>query len=60
MTTSASELRGKLDHPIIDADGHCVEFLPALLPYFRKEGVEDEAETLFQRILDPGTGFWST
>ena len=59
MTTSASELRGKLDHPIIDADGHCVEFLPALLPYFRKEGVEDEAETLFQRILDPGTGFWS-
>ena len=59
MTSSPSELRARLDHPIIDADGHCVEFLPALLPYFREEGIEGEGEALFQRVLDPGTGFWS-
>ena len=59
MTASPSEVRERLDHPIIDADGHCVEFLPALLPYFHKEGVEGDGEALFQRILDPGTGFWS-
>ena len=59
MNASPSELRAQLDHPIIDADGHCVEFLPALLPYLHEEGVEGEGETLFQRVLDPGTGFWS-
>jgi len=24
-------IRAELDHPIIDADGHCVEFMPAVL-----------------------------
>ena len=38
---SAAELRANLGHPVIDADGHTVEFLPALLPYFQKAGVAD-------------------
>ena len=37
---SAAEIKAKLDHPIIDSDGHTVEFLPALEGYLRAEGVD--------------------
>ena len=33
------------DHPVIDSDGHFVEFLPALLEYLRGEvGPEKELD----------------
>lgn len=32
---SSSEVRAELDHPVVDADGHVLEFLPAALPYLR-------------------------
>jgi predicted TIM-barrel fold metal-dependent hydrolase len=28
--TDPAELRAQLDHPVIDADGHCIEFQPAV------------------------------
>ncbi|MDO8434286.1 MAG: amidohydrolase family protein [Candidatus Binatus sp.] len=31
-------VREKLDHPVIDSDGHTVEFEPALLDYIKKVG----------------------
>jgi predicted TIM-barrel fold metal-dependent hydrolase len=42
MTTRSvsSLVREKLDHPVLDADGHTIEYLPALADYFRDEGVE--------------------
>lgn len=58
-SSSARDLRARLGHPVIDADGHTVEFLPALLPYFRKAGVADQAEQLYSRVLDSGAGLWS-
>ncbi len=39
MAASVSEsqqIREKLDHPVIDADGHVLEFMPAALPYLRE------------------------
>ena len=36
---SAAEVRQKLDHPVIDIDGHTVEFFPALAGELVKEGV---------------------
>jgi predicted TIM-barrel fold metal-dependent hydrolase len=40
-TSSVSALvREKLDHPVLDADGHTIEYLPALVDYFRAEGIE--------------------
>jgi predicted TIM-barrel fold metal-dependent hydrolase len=59
-TSNAREIRSRLDHPVIDADGHTVEFLPALIPYFQKAGIADELNAFFGRILDSGSGFWST
>ena len=60
MTTgSVRAIRDRLDHPILDADGHTVEYLPALIPYFQKAGVADDLKRFFERIFDPGTGMWS-
>src|SRR3954447_9906720 len=36
---SAAEIKATLRHPVIDSDGHTVEFMPALEPYLREEGV---------------------
>ncbi|MBK7948506.1 MAG: amidohydrolase family protein [Deltaproteobacteria bacterium] len=55
---SARAIRGRLDHPILDADGHTVEYLPALIPYFEKAGVADDLPRFFERLFDPGSGMW--
>ncbi|MSQ25813.1 MAG: amidohydrolase [Dehalococcoidia bacterium] len=34
----AAKVRAKLNHPIIDSDGHIVEFTPVLVEYIRREG----------------------
>lgn len=36
---TAAEIRSRLDHPVIDADGHTIEFMPALSEYIKREGV---------------------
>lgn len=36
------EIRSQLDHPIIDSDGHLVEFLPDLAPFLRRVASADE------------------
>ena len=36
--SSSAEIRAGLSHPIIDADGHLIEFLPAIRDYLREEG----------------------
>jgi predicted TIM-barrel fold metal-dependent hydrolase len=38
-TASASSIRASLDHPIIDADAHLVEHMPALISYLQAEGI---------------------
>lgn len=35
---AAEEIRARLGHPVIDSDGHTVEFVPALESYLRAEG----------------------
>ena len=36
MTTRAADIAQQVGHPIIDADGHILEFTPAALPYLRE------------------------
>jgi hypothetical protein len=36
--TEARKLRGRLNHPIIDADGHWAEFHPLMRQEFRRIG----------------------
>ena len=35
-STEARKLRSRLDHPIIDADGHWTEYLPVMREEFRR------------------------
>ena len=32
---SASHVREQIDHPIIDADGHILEFMPEIREHYR-------------------------
>lgn len=42
---SVSEaVRAKLDHPVIDCDGHCIEFLPLFHDYLMKVGGRSMSE----------------
>lgn len=48
---SASDIRDRLDHPVIDADGHTTEFVPALAEYLREVGISTEFDKLFKGVL---------
>ena len=37
-TSRSAQIRARVNHPIIDSDGHVVEFEPALLDYLREVG----------------------
>ena len=45
-STEARKVRSRLDHPIIDADGHWIEYLPVMREEFRRIGGEAAVEAL--------------
>ena len=53
--SASSEVRHRLDHPIIDIDGHMAEFLPALAPYLESEGLSLDHPALL-RLAPPYGG----
>jgi len=55
---TAPEIRKHLGHPVVDADGHCVEFFPALNDYLRDEGVDPGSPTM-KRLLPGAFGPWA-
>ncbi len=53
---TASELvHSRLGHPVIDADGHFLEYQPALASYLQQEGVAPESVLTGDIALGPGT-----
>jgi len=54
--SGSQALRARLAHPVIDADGHFVEFQPVLAKFLRAEGIGDPA-ALYARV---SSGFGST
>ncbi len=46
------EIRKQLGHPVIDVDGHQVEFEPLLLEYIREVGGADAAADVHARFCD--------
>ena len=46
VTSKSAAIRAKLDHPIIDSDGHLIEVTPVLHDYIRAEG----GESVLQRV----------
>jgi len=61
--TDGARLRAELDHPVIDADGHIIEFLPLVRDFVVEEAGESVAARLdvvvdssrLRRSLDPTT-----
>ena len=49
-STSSRRVRDRLEHPVIDIDGHTLEYFPALASYLVEEGVDLEAGDL-RRLL---------
>lgn len=49
--SSSSDIRERLDHPVIDADGHTSEYLPAFGEYLREVGISTDFNKLFQGVL---------
>ena len=56
----AAEIRASLDHPIIDADGHIVEYWPELSRYLETEGIEGGMRALMPTASFDGTRVWAT
>ena len=50
---SSADIRGGLDHPVIDIDGHAIEYFPVLADYLRDEGVDPDSPQM-SRLL-PGS-----
>jgi predicted TIM-barrel fold metal-dependent hydrolase len=44
--TSARNLRSRLRHPVVDADGHWIEYMPVMREEFRRIGGEAAVEAL--------------
>jgi predicted TIM-barrel fold metal-dependent hydrolase len=65
-THTSAEVRAALDHPVIDADAHCIEVTPVLLDYLRDIGGADVAERYRrapikrQFLLDDDATAWTT
>ena len=50
--SASSEVRAHLDHPVVDIDGHAIEYFPVLAGFLEREGV-DLASPSLRRLL-PG------
>ena len=50
---SSAEIRARLPHPVVDGDGHVMEYFPALAWYLREEGLDPASPGL--RKLVPGS-----
>lgn len=58
MSQTATQIRERLDHPVIDADGHFFEYLPAIDHYLREEGVEGGMAGLMRYASFDGAERW--
>ncbi len=61
LAERVATLRADLDHPVIDADGHWLEFVPALTRYMRAAGIRDaDLPRVFAGSAGPGSQTWAS
>ncbi len=62
--SKSADIRSRLDHPVIDGDGHIVEYLPMVMGYLKQVAGRDVAARLLkvvkgeQKGSDAGRGGW--
>jgi hypothetical protein len=58
--TKSAAIRARLNHPIVDADGHWVEYEPVLTEYLRDAMGNQAAERLLPAIIDVQRRYYGT
>ncbi|PON12072.1 hypothetical protein C2W62_41535 [Candidatus Entotheonella serta] len=58
QTSKSAEIRARLDHPVIDADGHTVECEPLFLDYLKQVGGAAIAERYATWMQQSGLARW--
>jgi len=56
-SSKSAEIRARLGHPVIDADGHWVEYGPALNEYVAKELGKDGVKRFWGGFANPAANF---
>jgi hypothetical protein len=56
-SSKSAEIRARLGHPVIDADGHWVEYGPALNEYVAKELGKDSIKRFWGGFANPAANF---
>src|SRR2546426_2706239 len=53
--SEAAKIRGRLSHPVIDADGHWIEYAPLMREEFRRIGGDaaEEAPAIARQRIPP-------
>ncbi|MFO0691578.1 MAG: amidohydrolase family protein [Myxococcota bacterium] len=52
--------RAALGHPVVDADGHSQEYVPAIDAYLRKQGIDVGVHDLIAGLLGPDAHRWAS
>jgi predicted TIM-barrel fold metal-dependent hydrolase len=56
MKSRSAQIRARIDHPVIDSDGHLFEFYPLFLDYLKSEGGSAAAERLTKAFANSVVG----
>src|SRR5689334_5493416 len=57
-TTASASIRARLSHPVIDADGHWIEFEPTFLDYLKQVGGSTMVERYRRDEYSTGLRKW--
>jgi predicted TIM-barrel fold metal-dependent hydrolase len=57
-SVSPEEIRSRLDHPVIDADAHTTEYIPALAEYLKEVGISTDFSKLFKGVIGSAAGWY--
>ncbi len=59
QTSKSADIRARLDHPVIDADGHTVEYEPLFLDYHTPIGGASVTERYLAWTQNAGLARWA-
>ena len=57
-SSPSSELRKRLNHPVIDTDGHMVELFPVIFDYIKQVGGPEMSEKMFTSLRRQNNRSW--
>jgi hypothetical protein len=58
-TSRSAKIRARLNHPIIDTDGHTVELMPVYLDYVKQIGRADMVKRYQEATNARGNNRWA-